>query len=133
MFVNLTKNFDPDKYKYSGYGIGLELRSEFSLPDSSMGKNAIIFRVNLSSSVHIVNKNKDILILGKGPTHRLDNTTLTAEAEYSINFSRSRRKFCLSFHYNGSNTFLFVNGTKMYQFKARNSEITPYPLCLGNI
>ena len=58
---------------------------------------------------------------------------MTAEAEYSINFSRSQRKFCLNLHYNGSNSFLFVNATKIYRFKAKNSDITPYPLCLGNI
>ena len=48
----------------------------------------------MSSSVHIDNKNKGILFLGKGPTQGLDNTTLKSEAEYSINFSRSQRKCC---------------------------------------
>ena len=42
----------------------------------------------MSSSVHINNKKKDILILGIGPTQLSDDTTLTAEAQYSINFSR---------------------------------------------
>ena len=51
-----------------------------------MGKNFIIFGVDMSISVHIDNKNKDILILGDGPTQRLDDTTLTAEAIYPINF-----------------------------------------------
>ena len=87
----------------------------------------------MSSSVHIDNKKKDILILGFGPTQELDDTTLTAEAQYSINFSRSNRKFCLSLHYNGSNSFLFVNATKIYQFKVKDSEIKKYPLCLGNV
>ena len=54
----------------------------------------IIFGADISSSAHIDNKNKDILILGKGPTQRLDNTTLTAEAKYSITFSSSLRKYC---------------------------------------
>ena len=58
----------------------------------------------MSSCVHTNNKNKDILILGKGTKQGLTNTTLTAEAEYYINFLRSERKFCLSFHYNGSNS-----------------------------
>ena len=60
----------------------------------------------MSSCVHTNNKNKDILILGKGTKQRLTNTTLTAEAEYYINFLRSERKFCLSFHYNGSNIII---------------------------
>ena len=60
---------------------------------------------------------------------------LTAEAQYSINFSRSSREFCLSVHYKykGSNSFLYVNTTKIYQFKAKDSEIKRYPLCLGKI
>ena len=62
----------------------------------------------------------------------LDDTTLTAEAQYSINFSRSNRKFCLGLHHNGNNSFLFVNATKIYQFKSKNSEIKKYPLCLRN-
>ena len=87
----------------------------------------------MSSSVHIDNKNKNILILGKWPTQRLDDTTLTAEAEYPINFIQPRKRFVLSLHYNGSNSFLFVNTTKVYQFKAKKYEIKNYTLCLGNI
>ena len=98
-----------------------------------MGKNVNIFGADMSSSVYIDNKNKDILILGEGPTQGLDDTTLTAEAKYSINFSRSNKKFCLKLHFNGRNSFLFVNTTKIYQFKAKDSEIKDYTLCLGNI
>ena len=87
--VKVTKNADPDKYKYSGSSIGFDSRSEFSLFDGSMGKNVIIFGADINSSVHIDNKGKDILILGEGPTQGLDDTTLTTEAKYSINFSRS--------------------------------------------
>ena len=59
--------------------------------------------------------------------------TLTSEAEYSINFKISQRKFCLSFHYNGSNSLLFLNATNIYQFKAYDFERKKYALCLGNI
>ena len=75
----------------------------------------------MSSSVHINNEEKDILILGKGPTKEL-NHTLVAEIQYSINFTRPGIKFCLSLHYNDGNSFLFVNATKIYQFKAKYSE-----------
>ena len=77
-------------------------------------------------------KKKDILIIGKGPTQGLEHT-LTAEKLYSINFTKENTKFCLSLHYNGANSYLFVNGTEITKFKAKDSEITPYPLCLGNI
>ena len=128
----LTRNADPDKYVYSGYGIRFDSGSEFSLPDGSVSKNVIVFGVDMTLFVHIDNKNKDILILGKGPTQGLDDTTLATEAQYSINFSRSNKKFCLSLNYSGSNS-LFVNATKTYQFKTKYSEIKKHPLCLGNI
>ena len=71
----------------------------------------------MSSSVHISNKEKYILIIVYSSTHVSDDSTLTAEAQYSINFSRSNRKFCLSLHYNWRNSFLFANATKIYQSK----------------
>ena len=52
---------------------------------------------------------------------------------YSINFTVTKKKFCLSLHYNGANSYLFVNGTEIYKFKAKDSEIVATPLCLRNI
>ena len=86
----------------------------------------------MSSSAHIGNKKKDILVLGKGPILGLEDT-VTAEKMYSINFTGTKKKFCLSLHYNGTNSYLFVNGTEVYKFKVKDSEIVPSPLCLGNI
>ena len=82
--------------------------------------------------MHIDNKGKDIIILGEGSTQRLDDTTLTAEAKYPINFTQSGKRFELSLHYNGNNRFLFVEATKTYQFNVKDSEIKDYALCLGN-
>ena len=52
---------------------------------------------------------------------------------YSINFTEENAKFCLSLHYNGAHSYLFVKGTEIIKFKTRHSEITAYPLCLRNI
>ena len=76
---------------------------------------------------------KDILILHEGPTKGLDDTTLTSEAKDPINSMQSRKRFELSLQDNGINRFLFVNDTKIYQFKAKISEIKDYSMCLGNI
>ena len=84
----------------------------------------------MSSSVHFDNKN--ILILGEGPTQGLGDTTLTAEAKYPINFTKSERRFVLSLHYNGSDSFLLLDATKIYHFNSKDTEIQVYPLCLGN-
>ena len=87
----------------------------------------------MSSSVHIDNKNKDILIIGEGRTQRLDDTTLTGEEKYLTNITQPRKTFALSLQYYESINFLFVNVTKIYQFKAKDSEVIDYTLCLGNI
>ena len=129
--VSLTKNADIDKYKYSGYGIGLDRRGTFSFANG-LGSNVIIFGVDMSSSAKINNRKKHILILGKGPTQGLEHT-LSAEKMYSINFTEKDKKFCLSLHYNRANSYLFANGKEIYKFKAKDSEIVATPLCLGNI
>ena len=72
-----------------------------------------------------------MLILAEGPTVGLDDTTLTAEAKYPINFTQSGKRIL---HYNGSNNFLFVNATKLYQFKTNAKYIRKdYALHLGNV
>ena len=63
---------------------------------------------------------KDILVLGKGPTQGLEHT-LTSEKVYFISFTVNGKVFCLGLHYNGANSYLFVNGTKMVKFKAKDS------------
>ena len=67
-----------------------------------------------------------ILIKGEGPIQGLDDASITAETKYSINFLKSQRKFCLSLYYIGSNSFLFVNATRIYQFKAKDTELKLY-------
>ena len=97
------------------------------------GENVIVFGANMKSSVHIDNEGKDILIIGEGPTQRLNDITLTAEASYPINFTQSGKRFVLSLYYNGRNGLLLVNTKKVYQSKAKNSKIKDYTLCLGHI
>ena len=86
----------------------------------------------MSFSAYIDNKKKNILVLGIGLTQGLEHT-LTAEKMYSINFTVTNKKFCLSLHYNGANSYLFVNGSEIYKFKAKDSEIAVGPICLANI
>ena len=61
------------------------------------------------------------------------NRNINRRKLYSINFTWSRRKFCLSLHYNGDNSYLFVNSTNIIKFKAEYSEVVASPLYLGNI
>ena len=130
--VKLTKNPDIDKYKYSGHGIGFDRKGEFPF-GNEFGQNVIIFGADMSSSIHSTNKTKNILVLDKDFVQGIDDTTIYAEKLYSIKFTKTNTKVCLSLHYNGSNSYLFVNGTEIHKFKTNDSEIIAAPICLGNI
>ena len=131
--VSITKNADIDKCRYSRYEIGLDRGGLYILPSGRFGRNVIIFGVDISSSVHVDNKGEDILILAKAPTQGLGKHSLTAEKIYSVNFTDNGDKYCLSLHYYGANSCLFVNGKQYMKFKAKDSEIVATPLCLWNI
>ena len=76
---------------------------------------------------------KKILILRKGPTQGLGEHSLPAEKVYLINLTKVNTKVCLSLHYNGANSYLFVTGTEIHKFTAKDSEIFPNNLGLGNV
>ena len=120
---------------YISYALGAQLKTvntDFTLVNclfgsvriwkKCYGKNVIIFGPDMSSSVHFDNKAKDILIIGEEPTKGLDDTTLTAEPKHPVNFTQSGKRFSLSLHYNGNNSFLFVNARKACQFKAKKNR-----------
>ena len=131
--VKLTKNSYIDKYEYAGYGIGFDSKGTFSHPSGTTGVNLVIFGADMISSVHANNEIKNILILGVGFTQGVEDATLYAEKMCSINFTATRKRFCLSLHYNRDYSYLFVNDTEIIKFKAKDPEIVANPLCLGNI
>ena len=130
--VTSTKNTDIDRYGCSGYGVGFDRRGICSFPGGGFGQNVLIFWVNMSSSSHIDNKKTDILVLGIALIQELEHT-FTAEKMYSTDFIVAKKKFWLSLYYNGANSYLFVNSTKNYKFKTKDSEIVATPLILENI
>ena len=87
----------------------------------------------MSNSAHANNKTGNILVLGKDFAQGIDRTTIYAEKIYSTNFTVANKAFWLSLHYNGDSSYLFVNGKEIINFKDKNFEIVPCPLCLGNI
>ena len=124
---------DPHKYDYSEYGIAFDLTGQITHPDDRLGKNVMIFGADLSNSRHITNKTQDSLILGKTFVQKINDTTISAEKTYSPNFSVENKIFVLRLHYNGDNSYLFVNDKKVTQFKAKDSEIKASQLALGII
>ena len=102
--VKLTKRVDVNLYKHSGYGIAFDRKGSYSIGDE-VERIVIIFAVDMSSSSHVDNQLKDILILVKGPTQGLEHT-LTVEKLYPINFTKENTKFCLILYYNGAKLFV---------------------------
>ena len=74
---------------------------------------------DLSTSSPANNKKNNILVLGKDFVQGINDITIYAEKLYSINFTENNKKFCLSLHYNGDNSYLFVNGTEIYKFQVK--------------
>ena len=127
---------DPDNFIYSGLGIRFDHGGTFTHPEGGIARNVIIFGVDMSGSVHASNKTKDFLVLGRGLIQMIGKTTIYPEKMYSPNFSAENKPFVLSLHCNGDNSFLFVNGQKVTQFKAKDSIMnTPNPkaLTLGTL
>ena len=87
----------------------------------------------MSSSVHANDRAHNILVLGKDFIQEINGTTIYAEKMYSTNFTMTNKKNCLSLRYNGGSSYLYVKSKEIINFKARDSEIVPHPLCLGNV
>ena len=122
----ITYNHEPIVNIYNVY------RLAPGINNSGVTSENCLFRADMSSSAHANNKPRNILVLGKDFVQGIDNTTIYAEKMYLTNFTVANKTFCLSLHYNGDDSYLFVNGKKIINFKAKDSEIVPYPLCLGN-
>ena len=87
-----------------------------------------------SSSPHSDNCKNKFLILGKGPTFGINGSFESKETKFSINFSKANRKYYLSLHYNGVNSYLFVNRKEIFEFQANNKNVNfPTQFCLGSM
>ena len=132
--VKITKNaIGTSKHKYEGYGICFDEGGIFSMGNINNGRNVLIFGVHENSVIHSNNKAINIFIMGDGFVQGINDTTLYAEKIYSQNFTAVNKKFVLSLHYNGDDSYLFVNGKQELKFKAKDDQIVKEILCLENI
>ena len=132
--VKITKNAtDTSKHKYEGYGICFDEGGTFSKGGINNGRNVLIFGVHENWLVHANNKANNIYVMSDFIVQGINDTTLYAEKIYSKNFSAVDEKFVLSLHYNGNNSYLFVNGKQELKFKAKDEQIVKEKLYLGNI
>ena len=117
--VEITKNADTSKYHYRGYGICFDKGGTFSNKNINDGRNVLIFGVHESSLVHVNNKANDIDVIGDLFVQGVNDTTLYAEKVYSQNFTQRSKKFVLRLHFNGDDSYLFVNGKQELKFKCK--------------
>ena len=97
------------------------------------GRNVISFCVHENTVIHSNNKANNIFIMGDGFVQGINDTTLYAEKIYSQNFTQPSKKFVLSLHYDGDESYLFVNGKQELKFKCKTENLVKEKLCLGNL
>ena len=138
--MQITENTDTSKYNYKGYSICFDESEEFThvqkrgnFIDTTDGRNVIIFGVDMSFSKHANNKANNIYVMGKDYIQKISNTTIYAEKMYYRNFTDPGKKFVLSLHYNGNNSYLYVNGNQELKFKAKTDQLVEEKLCIGNL
>ena len=139
--MQITKNAtDNSKNNYKGYRICFDERSEFGLTITEGGhahttdaRNVLIFGADMSSSVHTTNRANRIYLMGTGLTQGINDTTIYAEKNFYRNFTDFGKTFVLSLHYNGDNSYLFVNGRQELKFKAKTDQLVKEKLCIGNL
>ena len=137
--MQITKNAtDNSKNNSKGYGICFHERSQFGYTITedgraytTNGRNVLIFGVDMSFSAHATNRANHIHLMGDGLTQGINDTTLYVEKNYWRNFTYPGKKFVLSLHYNGDNSYLFVNGRQELNFKAKDDQVINEKLCLG--
>ena len=131
--MEVTKNADNSKYKYKGYGVCFGEGGTFSMGNINSGRNVIIFDVHENSVIHSNNKTNNIYIMGDGFVQGIADTTLYVEKTYIQNFTQPTKKFILSLHYNGDDSYLFVKGRQELKFKAKPDQLVKEKLCIGNL
>ena len=122
--VKISKDStDTSKHKYAGYGICFDEGGAFSKSEINNGRNVMIFGVHENSLTHANNKANNIFVMGEFIVQGINDTTLYAEKVYSQNFTAPDKKFVLSLHNNGDNSYLFATGKQELKLKAKDDQI----------
>ena len=139
--MQITKDAtDNSKNDYKGCGICFDERSQFGhtiteggFTHTTNGRNVLIFGADMSFSVHATNRANNIYLIGEGLTQGIHDTTLYVEKNYYRNFTYPGKKFVLSLHCNGDNSYFFVNGRQELKSKAKTDQLVKEKVCIGNL
>ena len=139
--MQITKNAtDNSKNNYKGYGIYFDEGSEFghtitegSCAHTTDARNVLNFGVDMSFSVHATNRANNIYVTGTGLTQGIHDTTIYAKKNLYRNFKDFGKKIMLNLHYNGDDSYLFVNGRQELKFKCKTDQLVKEKLCIANL
>ena len=139
--MQITKNAtDNSKNNYKGYGICFDEKSDFDhtitvggFSHTTDARNVLIFGVDMSFSVHTTNRANNIYLMGRGFTQGINATMIYVEKNFYRNVTDPGKKFVLSLHYNGDDSYLFINGRQELKFKAKTDQLVKEKLCIGNL
>ena len=138
--MQITKNADTSKYHYKGYGICFDETEQFThtitedgRAHTTLARNVIIFEADISFSKHASNKANNIYVMGKDYVQKINDTTIYAEKVYYRNFTYLGKKVMLSLHYNGDDSYLFVNVRQELKSKTKTDQLVKETLCIGNL
>ena len=136
----ITENADTSKYNYKGYGMCFDERSQFGhtiteggFAHTANARNVLIFGADMSFSVHVTKRANNIYFMGDVLTQGNHDTTIYAEKNFYRYFTNPGKKFVLSLHYNGDDSYLFVNGRQELKFKCKTDQLVKEKLCIGNL
>ena len=128
------------KNNYKGYGICFDERSQFSdtitedgHTHTTNGRSVLIFGADMSFSAHATNRVNHIYLMGDGFMQGINDTTLYVEKNYWKNFTDPGKKFIISLHYDGDESYFFVNGRQELKFKAKTDQLVQEKLCIGDL
>ena len=107
--------------------------TEGGFTHTTYARSVLIFGADMSFSVHVINRANNIYVMGTDLTQGIHNTTLYAEKNFYRNFTDPSKKFMLSLHYNGDDSYLFVNGRQELKFKCKTDQLVKEKLCIGNL
>ena len=138
--MQITKNADTSKYDYKGYGICFDEGGQFGhtiteggFTHTTNARNVLIFGADMSCSSHANNRANNVYVMGELFIQGIKNTTIYAEKKFYRNFTDPGKKSILSLHYNGDDSYLFVNGRQELKFKCQSDQLVKEKLCIGNL
>ena len=138
--MQITKNTDTSKCNYKGYGICFDEGGTFGhtiteggFAHTTNARNVLIFRADMSFSIHATNRANYIYVMGSEFVQGINDTTIYKEKNFYRNFTDPGKTFVLSLDYNSDDSYLFVNGRQELKLKCKTDQLVKEKLCIGNL